>query len=137
MILVFSSLNKAQMYEMPYRDIPHLEIEILASFIYLNVFKPIEHTDDFHIRKPNDENFLFESEDKKYIYVGERSVTFETIDKIVNSSSDLGFSDIKIPFAYGEENIYIMLHQEYILSQEYENSTEKTSMSICIKRILD
>ena len=43
---------------MPYRDSPHREIEIILSFDYLNVFRPIEHTEDFHIRKPNDVNFL-------------------------------------------------------------------------------
>ena len=35
------------------------------------------------------------------------------------------FNDIKFPYAYGEENIYFMLHQRYIPFQEYENSTKK------------
>ena len=46
----------------------------------LSLFKPIEHTEVFHIRKPNNKNFLFEDEDEKYIYVGEDLVSFETID---------------------------------------------------------
>ena len=69
-VLIFSDLNKAQIYKMPYRNSQHHEIEILMSFDYLNVFKPNEHTEDYHTRKPNDENFLFEVGDKKYIYVG-------------------------------------------------------------------
>ena len=43
-----------------------------------------EHTEDYHIRNPNDENFLFEIGDKKYIYVGEKVITSETNDTILN-----------------------------------------------------
>ena len=57
--------------------------------------------------------------------MGEKVDTFKTNDTIVNYSSELGFNDIKDPFAYGEENIYFMLHQKYIPIQEYKNSTEK------------
>ena len=110
---------------MPYRDSPHYEIEIVRSFVYLNVFNPNEHTENYHIRKPNSESFLFEIEDKSYIYVGDRVVTFETDDKILTYSSRLGCNDIKHPFAYGEENIYFMLHQKNNTIQEYESSTEK------------
>ena len=53
MALLFSDLDKAQIYKMPCRDSPHQEIEILTSFDYLNVFRPNEHTEDFYIRKPN------------------------------------------------------------------------------------
>ena len=42
MVLLFSALNKAQFYKMPYRDSPHHEIEILMSFDYLNLFKTID-----------------------------------------------------------------------------------------------
>ena len=115
MVLIFSDLNKTQIYKIPY------EIEILMSFKYLNVFKPNEHREDYLIRKPNDENFLFEIEDEKYIYVGEKVITFETNDIIGNYSSELDFNDVKYPFAYGEENIYFMLHQKYLPIQEYKN----------------
>ena len=108
---------------MPYRNSPLQEIEILMSFDYLNVFKRNEHTEDYHIRKPNDENFLFEIGDKKYIYVGEKVLTSKTNHVIVKYSSEHGFNDVKFPYAYGEENIYFMLHQKYIPIQEYENST--------------
>ena len=37
------------------------------SFNYLNVFKPNEHTKDYHFRKSIDENLLFEIEDKKNV----------------------------------------------------------------------
>ena len=47
------------------------------------MFKPNEHTEEYHIRKPNDENFLLEIGDKKYIYVGEKVAFIVTNDKIV------------------------------------------------------
>ena len=72
MVLLFSDLSKAQIYKMPFRDNPHHEIEILLSFDYLNVFKPNEHTADYHIRKPNDKNFLFKIEDKKTYSCGRK-----------------------------------------------------------------
>ena len=125
MVLLFTDLNKAQIYKMPYRDSPHNEIEILMSFDYLNVFSSNEHTEDYYIRKPNNENFLFKIEDKKYIHVGEKLFSFETDDEIVKHSSEHGFSDIKFPIACGKENIYFMLHQKYFPIQEYENSTMK------------
>ena len=60
MVLIFSDLNKAQIYKMPYRDSPHHEIEVVSAFKYLNAFKPIDHTEDYSIGKANDENFPFE-----------------------------------------------------------------------------
>ena len=68
-VLIFTDLNKAQVYKMPYRDSPHREIQILMSFDYLHLFRPNEHTEDYHIRKPKKENFLFKIENKKYIHV--------------------------------------------------------------------
>ena len=97
MVLIFGDLNKAHIYEMPFRDSPHHAIELLMNFDYLNLFKPNEHTEDFQIRKQNDKNFLFEIEDKKYIYVGEKVITFETNDIVVKNSSKLGFNHIKYP----------------------------------------
>ena len=126
MVLIFSDINKTQIYKMPYRVSPHHEIEIVSKFDYLNVFKPNEHTEDYLIRKPNDENFLFEIGDKKNIYVEENVFTFETNDIIVKKSSDLGFNLVKFPYACGEENFYFMLHQKYIPIQDYEMSTLKT-----------
>ena len=125
MVLIFCDFNKAQINKMPYRDSPHREIEIIMSFTYVNVFKPNEHTEDYHTRKPNDENFLFEIGDKKHFYVGEKVLTFETNDKIVKYSSEIGFNDVKFPYAYGNENIYFMLHQKYYPIQDYETSTVK------------
>ena len=131
MVLIFSDLNKAQIYKMPCRVSPHQETEILMSFHYLNVFKPNEHTED---QQQSDENFLFEIGDRKYVYVGEEVITFETNDKIVRYSSKLGCNDVKYPYAYGEENIYFMLHQKYIPIQEYETSTEKNEYQYLYKK---
>ena len=118
MILIFSDLNKTQIYKMPYRDSPHQEIEILMSFNYLYLFKPNGHKEDYHIRKPNDENILFEIGDKEYVYVGDKILSFETNDTILSFSPELGFNDNKFPFAHGEQNIYFMLHQKFIPIEE-------------------
>ena len=115
---MFSDLNKAQVYKMQCRVSSHNEIEILMSFDYLNVFKPIEHTEDYHVRKPNDENFLLENEAKKYNYVGEKVFSFETNDTMLNYSSELGFNDVKFPYAYDENNFYFMLHRRFIPIQK-------------------
>ena len=102
----------------------------------MDLFEPNEDTKDYHIRKPNVEDFLFDFEDKKFIYMGENLLSFETNVKVVKYSSEVVLNDIKCPLAYGEENIYFMLHRKYIPFPEYEFSTEKkTSMSICIKKM--
>ena len=82
------------------------------SFGYLNVLRPNEHTEDYHIRKPNHENILFKIGDKKYIHVGKNLFSFETNNENVKYSSEQGFNDINFPFAHGKENIYLMLHQK-------------------------
>ena len=64
LVLILRDLNKAQIYKMPYRISSHDEIEIVNSFIFLNLFKPNEHLKDSHIRKPNDENISIINEDK-------------------------------------------------------------------------
>ena len=70
---------------------------------------------------------------KKCIHVGEKLISFKTNDEIVKYSSEYGFNDIKFSFAYGEENIYFMLHQKYIPLQEYENSTVKSEYEYSYK----
>ena len=124
-VLIFTDLKKAQIYKMPNRNSSDREIEILMSFDYLQLFRPNEHNENYHIRKPNDENFLFKIGDKKYIHEGEKIFGFKTNDEIIEYSSEYGFNDVKFPFAHGKENIYFMLHQKYIPLQEYENSTVK------------
>ena len=74
MVLLFSDLNKVQIYEIPYGNSPHQEIEIRMSFDYLHLFRPNEHSPDYHIRKPNDENFLFKIEDKKKFSCGRKII---------------------------------------------------------------
>ena len=70
LVLIVSDLKKTQIYKIPYRNSPYHEIEIIMSFKYLNLFKPIEHTDDYYNRGPNDKDVLFEIEDTKCVYVG-------------------------------------------------------------------
>ena len=116
MVSLFSDLNKAQIYKMSYRDSPHHENEILMSFDYLNVFKLNKDTEDF----------LIEIGDKKYIYGGEKVITFGTKDKEIKYNSEYGFNDVNFPYAYGEENIYFMLYEKKIPIQEYVKSKEKS-----------
>ena len=134
LVLIFSDLNKTQIYKMPNRDSPYHEIEKVMSFNYFNVFKANEHKEDYVIRKPNDESFLFEIGDKTYIYVGGEVFTFETNDTVLNYSSEFGFNDIKYPFAYAEEKIYFMRHQKNIPIQDYKNSTEKDEYQYLCKK---
>ena len=55
-VLLFTDLKKAQIYEMPYRNSPHQEIGKVMSFDYLHVFGPDENN--------KDGNFLFEIKKK-------------------------------------------------------------------------
>ena len=126
MVLIFSDLEKAQIYKMPYRNSPYQEIEILMSFDYLHVFGPDENN--------KDGNFLLEIENKKYIHVGEKLFSFETNDEIEKYFSEHGFNDVKFPPAHGKENIYFMLHQKYVFLQEYENSTVKNEYQYLYKK---
>ena len=125
LVLIFIDLNKTQIYKVPNRDSSRSEIEIVMSFDSLILFKPNEHTENYHIRKPNEESFLFKIEDKNYIFVGDKVVTFETNDRTLNYSSKSGFNDIKFSLAYSDENIYFMLHEKYFTIQEHESSSEE------------
>ena len=89
------------------------------------MFNSNEHTEDYHIRKPNNEKYLLETEDKNFLMREKILVAFETNDKIVKYSSDLGFNDVNYLFAYGGENIQFTLHQNCIFVREYNTSTQK------------
>ena len=58
LVIDYGDVNKTQIYKMPFGDSPHHEIEIIMSFDYLNLFRPNEYAEDYHIRKPNDELFF-------------------------------------------------------------------------------
>ena len=107
------------------RNNPHHDIEIFMSFRYLILLKPNEHTEDYQKRGPNDKNFLFEIEDRKYDFVEEKLFGFEATDKIVEYSSNGGLNDAKYTYAHGIENIYFMLYRKYLPFEEYKNSTQK------------
>ena len=135
MVLIFSDLNKAQIYKMPFRDSPHHEIEMLMSFDYLHLFRPNEHTEDYHIRKPNIENFLFKIGDKKYIHVEEKLFSFETDDEIVKYSSEHRFNDVKFPFAHGRETFTSCYIKNIFLFKNMKIQQQKTNINICIKKM--
>ena len=126
-------MNKAQIYKTPYRNRPHHKFEILISFDYLKLFKPNEHTENYYNRGPNDKIFLYEIEERKYFYVGDKLVGFETTDSIVEYSSNDGSNDVKYPYAHGIENIYFVLHRKYILFEEYKISTLKDGYNYLYK----
>ena len=67
--------------------------------------------------------------------MGKKFFSFETDDEIVKCSSEHGYIDIKYPYAYGEENIYFMLHRNSIHLQEYENSTMKNEYQSLKKKM--
>ena len=107
----------------------------------MHLLQPNKHKEDCHIRKPNNGNFLFEIEDRKYIYVGEILVSFETNDKIVIYSSNFGFNDIKFSFAYGKQSIAKYLRyassETYSYKKEYENSTEKDQYQYVYEKMVN
>ena len=72
MVLIFSDLNKAQIYKTPNRNSQHQEIEIIMSFNYVNVFKPNEHTEDYHTRNQTMKIFYSKLEIKN-IFMWEKS----------------------------------------------------------------
>ena len=107
------------------------------GFNSLNLFTPSEHTKDDLTKGPNDKNFPFEIEDKKYIYVGENLFSFETNNKIVEHFCKEGFNDIKYPYAYSKENIYFMHHRKISLWKNTNFQHIKISMSYCIKKMVN
>ena len=99
------------------------------------MFKPNEHTQEYHSRKPNNENFLSEIKDEEFIYVGEKVISFEINDTMLNYSSELGFNVVKFPYAYNENNIYFMLHLLNIfLFKNMKLQHWKMSMTIWVKK---
>ena len=96
------------------------------SFDYLHVFGPDKNN--------KDGDFLFEIGHNIYIHVGENLFSFETNDEIKDYFSEHGNNDVKYSFAYGQENIYFMLHQKYIPIQEYGNSTVKNEYKYLYKK---
>ena len=95
MALIFTDSKKAQIYKIQHRKSRHQEIEIVMSFDYLHVFGPDEND--------KDGNFLFEIENKKYIHVGEKVISFETNDEIEKRFTELDLNDVKFPYAYGKK----------------------------------
>ena len=89
------------------------------------MFKSTKHTEGNHVRKPKDKHFLFETEDRKKISVGESFLSFETNERIVGNFSKERFNDIKYPYAYTKENINFMLHRKNITIEEFKNSIQK------------
>ena len=122
LVLIFTDLKKAQIYKMPHRNSHHQEIEIVIKFDYQHLFKPFGLDEKTHARRETNENFLFKTGDKNYIYVGEKIFPFKTIDDFEEYFSQSGFNDVKYVSALSYENIYYMLYQKIITIEEHENS---------------
>ena len=89
------------------------------------LFTPSEHTEKFSNREQNDKNFLFETEDRKYVHVGEKVFSFETTDKTVEYSSNDGLKNVKYSYAHGIENMTVRFFRKFIPFEEYTISTQK------------
>ena len=122
MVLIFTDLKKAQIYKMPHRNSHHQEIGLVIKFDYQPLFKPFDLDKETHARIETDANFLFKIEVKKYIYVGDKVFSFETVDDIGEYFSETGHNDVKYPFAPSDGNIYYMLYQKYITIEECDKS---------------
>ena len=122
---------------MPYRDSPHHESEILMSLDFLSLVRPNKHKKDYHIRKPNDKKLLFESEDKEYIYVGQKLVSFETSDKKVQYSSEIGFNVIKYRFLTVRKTITLRFIEKKSLLKSIKVRQKKMSRNICTIKMMN
>ena len=122
---------------MPYRNSLHQEIEIVTKFDYQHLFKPFDLDKKTHARIVTDENLLFKIEDKKYIYVGDKVFTFETVDNIEEYFSETGHNDVKYLFALSNENIYYMLYQKYVTIEECDNSKMRDEYQYLYKKTLN
>ena len=49
------------------------------SFKYVILCTTKDHTENYRNRGPNDKNFLFEIEDRKYVYVGEKNLVLKRL----------------------------------------------------------
>ena len=134
LVLIFTDLQKAQIYKMPYRNSPHQEIEMVISFEYLQLFKPNKLDNKTHAGIQTNKNFLFKIEDKKFIFVCERIFSFETDDEVTEFFSEDGHNDVKSPFALSNENNYYMLYQKYIPIEEYQNTIEEGEYQFLYKK---
>ena len=120
MVLIFTDLKKAQIYKTPHKNSPHKGIEIVTKFDYLHLLRPFGIEKVTHFRIETNENFLFKIGDKKYIYVGDKISTFETVDDIDEYFSECKGNDIKYPFGLSDKNIYFMLYEKFLTIKEYE-----------------
>ena len=89
------------------------------------LFTPNEHTEFYSNRGPNDKKILFEIEDRKYVYVGEKFFSLEPTDEIVEYSSKDGLNDVKYSYAHGIENMKFRLCLKFIPFEEEKISTQK------------
>ena len=71
LVFIFNDLIKAQIYKKPCRDSPYHEIEIVMSFIHLNMFKPNEHKEKYVIRNPT-VKYCYSKLEIKNIFLSEK-----------------------------------------------------------------
>ena len=94
-VSIFTDLKKAELYKIPYRNSHHQENERVIKFDYQHLFKPFDLDKETHARIERDANFLFKIEDKKFIYVGDKIFSFETVDDNEEYFSETDNNDLK------------------------------------------
>ena len=99
----------------------------------LNVFKPNEHTEDYHIRKLNNESFLVEIEDKHYIYVGEKLISFETNDIIKKFFQNMALTTLKSHLLTVKKIFTLCYLKSLILIKDKKIQQKMMSISNIIK----
>lgn len=77
-------------------------------------------------KKFDGNSILLQIEKNKYVHIGINIYEFITNDTILKYISPVGNNDVPYPVAYGEKNIYFILHKKYI---EYKNAEELKNMN--------
>ena len=73
-------------------------------------------------KKFDGNSILLKISKNKYVFIGSEVYEFNTdYDTIIKYYSPVGNNDVPYPFAYGNKNIYFMLHKKFV---PYENASE-------------
>ena len=80
--------------------------------------------------------FVFDTENKKYIYVWEGLVSSGKSDKIVEYFSEERFIAIKYPYAYGNETFTLCFFEKKSLLKKKKVQHKKMSITVYMKKMM-